>query len=329
MSASAAETSAVKPDEGPRASVQFRQDANGLDVAILKDPRGFSAQVHLHGGQITAWKNAQGEDLLFVSSKAVFKPPKPIRGGMLICFPQFSNFGMIEQHGFACNQSWAVDPDPSPLPPAGDDRASLDLILKQSNSDKQKIWSYSFEFRLRVVLGPEGELGLTARVRNTDPKAFTFTIAFQTYFSVRDISEVRVEGLETTDYLDGLQNSQLFTEQGDALTFEGEVDRVYVNTPTTIAVIDHEKKTTFVLKKDGFPDAGVWNPWEKKAKALTDLEDGEYKHMICVQPGSIQKPITLKPGEEWMGRLKILTVFSSYHSGRLDPMRVLSSFDSV
>lgn len=36
-------------------------------------------------------------------------------------------------------------------------------------------------------------------------------------------SEVRVEGLETLDYLDNLQNRERFTEQGDAITFEGEV----------------------------------------------------------------------------------------------------------
>ena len=36
-------------------------------------------------------------------------------------------------------------------------------------------------------------------------------------------SEVRVEGLETLDYLDNLQSRARFTEQGDALTFESEV----------------------------------------------------------------------------------------------------------
>ena len=45
----------------------------------------------------------------------------------------------------------------------------------------------SFEFRLRVALGPDGELGLTARIRNTDQKPFSFTIALHTYFSVSDI----------------------------------------------------------------------------------------------------------------------------------------------
>ena len=41
---------------------------------------------------------------------------------------------------------------------------------------------------------------------------------------MKNISEVRVEGLETLNYLDNLQNRKPFTEQGDALTFEGEVN---------------------------------------------------------------------------------------------------------
>ncbi|KAI3804230.1 hypothetical protein L1987_25617 [Smallanthus sonchifolius] len=44
-----------------------------------------------------------------------------------------------------------------------------------------------------------------------------------TYFSVSYISEVRVEGLETLDYLGNLQNRERYKEQGDAITFESEL----------------------------------------------------------------------------------------------------------
>lgn len=39
-------------------------------------------------------------------------------------------------------------------------------------------------------------------------------------------SEVRIEGLETLDYLDNLCQRERFTEQGDAITFESEVNIV-------------------------------------------------------------------------------------------------------
>ena len=34
------------------------------------------------------------------------------------------------------------------------------------------------------------------------------------------------------------------------------MDKIYLSTPTKIAILDHEKKRTFVLRKDGLPDAG-------------------------------------------------------------------------
>lgn len=297
---------------------------NGLDKVVLRDPRGSTAEVYLYGAHVTSWKNDHGEELLFVSSKAIFKPPKAIRGGIPICFPQFGSHGSLEQHGFARNRFWSIDTDPPPFPT--NSKSFIDLILKSSEEDMQK-WPHSYEFRLRVALGTGGDLMLTSRIRNTnaDGKPFTFTFAYHTYFSVSDISEVRVECLETLDYLDNLQNKERFTEQGDALTFESEVDKIYLSTPTKIAILDHEKKRTFVLRKDGLPDAVVWNPWDKKAKSMADFGDDEYKHMLCVEAAVVEKPITLKPGEEWKGRLELSAVPSSYCSGQLDPQKVLQS----
>lgn len=307
-----------------RVAVELCKGINGLDKVVLRDPRGSTAEVYLYGAHVTSWKNDHGEELLFVSSKAIFKPPKAIRGGIPICFPQFGSHGSLEQHGFARNRFWSIDTDPPPFPT--NSKSFIDLILKPSEEDMQK-WPHSYEFRLRVALGTGGDLMLTSRIRNTnaDGKPFTFTFAYHTYFSVSDISEVRVECLETLDYLDNLQNKERFTEQGDALTFESEVDKIYLSTPTKIAILDHEKKRTFVLRKDGLPDAVVWNPWDKKAKSMADFGDDEYKHMLCVEAAVVEKPITLKPGEEWKGRLELSAVPSSYCSGQLDPQKVLQS----
>lgn len=137
---------------------------------------------------------------------------------------------------------------------------------------------------------------------------------------------MRVEGLETLDYLDHLAHRERFTEQADAITFDGEVNRVYLDTPTKIAMIDHEKKRTFVLRKDGMPDAVVWNPWDKKTKNVPDLGVEDYKTMLCVDSAAIETPIVLKPFEEWKGRQELSTVSSSYCSGQLDPRKVLHGF---
>jgi hypothetical protein len=38
-----------------------------------------------------------------------------------------------------------------------------------------------------------------------------------------------------------------------------QLDRIYLGTPSKIAIIDHEKKRTFVVRKSGLPDAGIVN----------------------------------------------------------------------
>jgi len=52
---------------------------------------------------------------------------------------------------------------------------------------------------------------------------------------------------------------------------------------------------------------------------MPDFGDEEYKNMLCVGAGAIEKPITLKPGEEWIGKQEISAVPSGYSSGQLDP----------
>ncbi|OEL15918.1 putative glucose-6-phosphate 1-epimerase [Dichanthelium oligosanthes] len=348
--AAAAAAAAASPSPLQSAFAELVKSPSGLEKVVLRGARNCCVEVYLYGGQVTSWKNDNGEELLFLSSKAIFKPPKAIRGGIPICFPQFGTHGNLEQHGFARNRFWVIDNDPPPLPVNSAIKAFVDLILRPSEEDL-KIWPHSFEFRLRVALGPSGDLSLTSRIRNTntDGRPFSYTFAYHTYFSVSDIrilswmflsktacsgclsltcayyfiSEVRVEGLETMDYLDNLKAKERFTEQGDAIVFESEVDKVYLAAPSKIAIIDHEKKKTFVVTKEGLPDAVVWNPWDKKAKAMQDFGDAEYKNMLCVEPAAVEKPITLKPGEEWKGRLVLSAVPSSYCSGQLDPLKVL------
>ncbi|KAJ1408235.1 Glycoside hydrolase-type carbohydrate-binding [Sesbania bispinosa] len=232
-------------------AVEVTKDRNGMDIVVLRNHGGALARISLHGGQVLSWKTKRGEELLFISSKAIFNPPKPIRGGIAICFPQFGFRGPLEQHGFARNKMWVIDQNPPPLPCDSSEKAFVDLLLKPSEDDL-KIWPHRYH-------------------------------------------EVRVEGLETLDYLDNLCEKARFTEQGDALTFESEVNRVYLDSLNEVAVLDYERKQTIVIRKEGLPDVVVWNPWEKKSKAIVDLGDEDYKQMLCVDGAAIEKPITLKP----------------------------------
>ncbi|KAL8126267.1 hypothetical protein AgCh_013524 [Apium graveolens] len=88
---------------------------------------------------------------------------------------------------------------------------------------------------------------MTSRIRNIDSKPFSFSIGYHTYLSVSDICDARIEGLETLGYLDNLSDRKHFTKQGDAITFETEVDRAFLSTGDCIAVIDHGRKSVLSL----------------------------------------------------------------------------------
>lgn len=90
-------------------------------------------------------------------------------------------------------------------------------------------------------------------------------------------------------------------------------------------IVSSQLAFTFTLFCN-YESAVVWNPWAKKAKAMPDLGDEDYKIMICVSSAAIETPVLLKPSEEWMGYQELSTVSSSYCSGQLDPRKVLYGF---
>jgi glucose-6-phosphate 1-epimerase len=47
--------------------------------------------------------------------------------------------------------------------------------------------------------------------------------------------------------------------------------------------------------------------------------DDEY---MRIEAAAVEKPITLKPGEEWTGYQELEVVSSSYFSGQMDPVNL-------
>jgi glucose-6-phosphate 1-epimerase len=62
-------------------------------------------------------------------------------------------------------------------------------------------------------------------------------------------SEIRIEGLETLDYLDNLSNIRS-TDQGNALTFESEVIYLFMITTFTY-IFDAKLIDTFFFRAGG------------------------------------------------------------------------------
>jgi D-hexose-6-phosphate mutarotase len=96
-------------------------------------------------------------------------------------------------------------------------------------------------------------------------------------------------------------------EEAEAVTFTGEVDRVYGPAPSQVTLEDRQGGRIVTITKDsGLQDVVVWNPWVEKAAALSDLPDDGYKEFVCIEVGAIRKPVRVEPGTTWSGSQTVL-----------------------
>src|SRR5688572_29727961 len=72
-------------------------------------PDGSRIVVSRFGGQVLSWV-AHGRERLYLSSTAAADSVQPVRGGVPVCFPQFSGRGPLPKHGFARTSTWAECP---------------------------------------------------------------------------------------------------------------------------------------------------------------------------------------------------------------------------
>lgn len=253
------------------------------------------AQIYLHGAHVTAFRPRGQEPVLFMSAKSLFAPGKPIRGGVPICFPWFGAWtgpGTWPQHGFARLRPWTLESAEL----AGDGTVVLTLAL-QSDAQTRQSWPHDFSARYRVLVGQT--LRLRLEVTNTGPAPVRYEDALHTYFAVGDVRQVAVTGLEQTEYLDkaaGANGAQ--KRQAGPLRFEGEVDRVYLDTTATCVIDDPLGGRRIRVAKSGSRATVAWNPHIAKAKAMADFGDDEWPSMVCIETANAgQYAIDLPPGQ--------------------------------
>jgi len=237
------------------------------------------ATISTYSGQVLSYRpKDQQHDLLFVSDKAYYEDGKAIKGGIPVCWPWFGpdpdDLGR-PAHGFVRNRQWSVSASESLAD--GSTRVVLSLT---DNDATRAIWPHPFRLDIEITVGDSLRVALLTH--NSGDQSVTISQALHSYFQVGDIGQVRVLGLDGTDYLDKVDGAARKTQAGP-VTIAGEVDRIYTGV-TGEQVIDDESLGRKVhITSRGCSTAVVWNPWADIAASMGDLDDDDYRKMICVE----------------------------------------------
>jgi len=264
-------------------------------------------EVYHFGAHVTKWEEKGQPTFIFCSKDAILDGTKAIRGGIPVCFPQFSGFGPLPAHGFARSSTWEVDEKASG-PASGKGNASSITFKLTPNEASKKVWDHAFVLTYTVTLVGTTNSILKCNMgvdnNNTD-KPFQFTTALHTYFKTGAIDKISVDNLQGLSYMDQLKGNAILEEKETNVKFPGEVDSVYYAVPSTVRVLDEDLGRATMISTKGFPDAVVWNPWIKKSEGMKDLGNEEYKGFCCVEAAAIKDPVSVAAGSSWSAELSM------------------------
>ncbi|MBA1204004.1 D-hexose-6-phosphate mutarotase [Pseudomonas capeferrum] len=253
------------------------------------------------GAQILSYQRVGEPPLLWLSDQAIFRQGKSVRAGVPVCWPWFGNLkrnpesvqGMYKgeqapAHGLVRGRDWNL---------RGAEQVGANIQLEFELPEAQGDlpgWAHEVELKLLIELGEQLKVTLTSYNLGSD--SVTISQALHSYFAVSDVRQARVEGVEGLNYIETLADWEQRT-QNDALAFVGETDRIYLQTPEQLSIVDPHWNRRITLTSSGSRSAVIWNPWTERAKELSDMADDGWQRMLCIETANVwDDVVVLKPG---------------------------------
>ena len=252
-----------------------------------------TGEMYLHGAQVTSWRPAGAEEVLFLSSHSLWEDGRAIRGGIPICFPWFrgkSDDPSAPAHGFVRTKAWQLD---SIVRDA--DAISVSMST-ESGPDTKRWWPADFRLVHRATFG--SELKLELELTNLSTTAVRFQEALHAYHRVGDARTARLHGLNKVRYLDNTDSNCEKIQDGDVI-LTSETDRAYLTSQPEVVLEDPTLRRRIHITKENSRTTVVWNPWIQGAQALPDLGNDEWTQMFCVEASNVLDcAVELGPGEQ-------------------------------
>ena len=256
------------------------------------------------GAHIVSYQIDGDQPLIWSNPNAVFKQGKAIRGGMPVCWPWFGNFQRnpqrvqdMRQSSEPANAHGEVRAIDWELMGMGEDGDALIIEFIQPKAEgRLPGWPHTVGVKLQIRL--DAALNVSLISFNAGPEDVSLSQALHSYFAVSDVHQVRVEGLDGVSYLNTLESWDTLKVQAGDITFTGETDRIYQDTPDLVSIVDPEWKRRIQIQTVGSKSSVVWNPWVEKTLTFSDMAADGWKGMVCVETANVTTDIvTLKSGD--------------------------------
>ncbi|MCX2779223.1 D-hexose-6-phosphate mutarotase [Microbulbifer thermotolerans] len=246
----------------------------GLELLKVQT-RLCRAVIAVQGAQLLEFQAQGREPLLWLSPRAQFREGKPVRGGIPLCMPWFGvnrRDPAKPKHGLVRNAPWQLS-GARALPDG-----EVELVFTYDHAGNV-LFSTPFFCEVTMALGRGLRLQLALQNRGAERTEFSW--AWHTYFPVEELCKVEVRGLEGCEYLDNTRDLQRFTQEG-ALTFSGEVDRIYEQAPERQQILT---RAPIEARSENCHSVICWNPGAEMAETLEDVGE-HYREYVCVEHGN-------------------------------------------
>ncbi|SDJ89554.1 D-hexose-6-phosphate mutarotase [Microbulbifer yueqingensis] len=244
----------------------------GLELVVVESER-CRAVLALQGAQLLEFQARDRAPMLWLSPRAYFQEGVPIRGGIPLCMPWFGpgRESGLPKHGVARTRPWQLQSAREC------ENGSVELVCTYNHTGDEMFTP----FRCTVTMTLADTIALALELENTAGASAEFSWAWHTYFAVDDVRATRVLGLEKTDYLDNTRGLERGRQEG-AVTFPGEVDRVYEDAGPAQRIDSASPVTT---RSENCRSVITWNPGPQLAASMDDIGE-HFGQFVCVEHGN-------------------------------------------
>lgn len=271
---------------------------------------GSELLVAQQGAQILSYQQGGEPPLIWLSEQAAYARTQSVRGGVPVCWPWFGDlrrnpavvqahyqYADAPAHGLVRGRDWQL------LGIDEDGEAVTLSFAFDTRSEALPGWPHAALVQLDICLADD--LLVDLHTHNLGDAPLAFSQALHSYFAVSDVRQVHVEGLQGCPYIETLDGWSEQRQAG-ALDFTGETDRIYLDTPERLSIVDSGWQRRIHLDCQGSRSAVLWNPWIDKAARLSQFADDAWQRMLCIESANVlDDAVQLAAGAQHSLRLRI------------------------